>query len=191
MGKGITLTIIQRSQLFVMHQLGHSQRDIANYFNVSKSTVFDTIHRYNETNSFSDRPRSGRPLKTTERTDNLIRRYVKQDPFISSTKIAQQLRAGNLNPLSARTIRLHLFEKFGLRARRPARKPFLLRKQRLKRLRFCHEHKYWKDRMWRTVLFSDETIISQFKSYRPFVRRSLGTRLNPRYLKPIVKHSNS
>ena len=63
--------MIQRSQIFVMHKLGHTQRD---NFKILQKSVLTTIQRYHETSSFSDKYRSGRPFKTTERADNLIRR---------------------------------------------------------------------------------------------------------------------
>ena len=47
----------------------------------------------------------------------------------------------------------------------------------------------WTQEQWETVLFSDETAISQFKTYRPFVRRPKGTRMQPKYLAPTTKKS--
>ena len=133
-------------------------------------------------------PQSGRPAKTTERTDNMIHRLATINPFISSTQIHSELQVLGPNVPSPRTIRRRLLKKFKLKAYKPASKPFLSYSQRQKRVRFAKEHLMWTKDMWRKTLFSDESTFSQFFSYRPFVRRPAKSRLNPRYTRKTIKH---
>ena len=188
MGRGKQLSIMQRGQIVVLLSEGLSQRYIANKLGVSQCAVAYTAKKQVQTGQVVDRKRSGRPRVSSIRTDNLIHRYSLANPSISSSEIHSELNNSGLDPPSSRTIRRRLCNTFGLRARKPARKPYLTAVQRKKRIDFCKIHQNWTADMWRSVEFSDETAVSQFKTYRPFVRRPPGTRLSPKYLLPMVKH---
>ena len=94
--------------------------------------------------------------------------------------------------ISTRTIRRRLSTKFGLTARRPAKKPLLSAKNRKDRPAFCHKFRQWTAEDWSKVLFSDETTARLFSNVgAQMVRRPKGVRYNPRYCQPTVKHSLS
>ena len=66
-------------------------------------------------------PKTGRPRKTTPRTDNTIFRDSQKDPWKSCRRIKTDLQENyNIN-ISAKTISRRLNEK-GLFSRRPAKK---------------------------------------------------------------------
>jgi hypothetical protein len=89
------------------------------------------------------------------------------------------------------TIRRRLCNDFNLKAYRPARKPLLSAKNIRDRRCFCEAHKLWTIAEWGRVMFSDESLIRQFYSNIPIIRRPPGQRYNIRFTIPTVKHSPS
>lgn len=185
------LSTVKRAQILALSQEGYSSRYIAAKFRISSGTVTKTIQRFQAIGTFADRGRSGRPKATSPRMDNSIHRYCQIDPSISSTEIQSELNNSGLEAPSTRTIRRRLKDTFKLPARKPARKPLLNPEQRQKRIEFCRTHENWTGEQWRSLMFSDEATISQFKTFRPFVRRPAGKRLDPRFLAPTLKKSKT
>ena len=54
-------------------EAGELQSAVARHFNVSQSTISRLYHRFLQTNSTQDRPRSGCPRVTTDAEDRYIR----------------------------------------------------------------------------------------------------------------------
>ena len=90
---------------------------------------------------------------------------------------------------SVTTIKYRLLRKYELRSFKPATKPLLSRKNIKDRIRFCKQFKNWTADDWSEVMFSDETIISQFRTFRLHVRRPVKQRFNPRYVTSSVRSS--
>ncbi|KMQ82292.1 paired box protein and transposase domain containing protein, partial [Lasius niger] len=77
----------------------------------------------------------------------------------------------------------------GLCARVPVKKPLIRAKNRKIRLTFAKEHESWTTKDWKKVLWSDESKFNLFGSDgRRYIRRPKGTRMDPRYQRPTVKH---
>ena len=53
---------------------------------------------------------------------------------------------------------------------------------------FALAHKDWTVEEWSKVLFSDESKFLLYDSSVQYVRRPVGQRYNPKYMKPTVKH---
>ena len=132
-----------RAQIVALINTGMSQSDFGRCLNTSQQNVCRTMQRFNATKSFNSRKRSGRPHITSSTTDRVLHRAVVADPFISSRTLAQQFPE-----ISTRTIRRRLSTKFGLTARRPAKKPLLSAKNRKDRLAFCHKFRQWTSEDW-------------------------------------------
>lgn len=163
---------------------GISQKEIAKRYNVHKSSVSRIISHFKSNKDISITHRGGRPRKTTKRVDGYIVQQAKKDPFATSNKIAARLPV----PISTRTVRRRLVEA-NLRARRPAKKPLISKRNLKKRLKFAKDHLNWSEQKWKTVLFSDESkfnLIGSDGLY--FVRRPPNKRLETRYCKKTVKH---
>lgn len=176
-----------RAQIIVLCDSGLSQAAVSRRLKLSRQCVNYTIKRFRETGSYRSKPRCGRPSATSEVTDRMIRRKVQTNPTISSIELSREL-PGSVTP---RTIRRRLLLKYGLRSRRPAKKPHLSVKNVRDRLKFCRKYRHWTPEMWSKVLFSDETTIRQFSTAPCLVRRPPGTRYEKRYCLPTVKHSPS
>ena len=114
----------------------------------------------------------------------MIVRMCKRSPRSSSTKIQAQLPQCEV--VSKRTIRRRLFDH-GLKARRPAKKPLLTRKNIKDRVAFCRKYKHWTSDQWEDVLFSDEATFTQSYSFVRSVRRPVGCRDEAKYCVSAVK----
>lgn len=167
---------------------GKSCREIAKMLKVGKSTVSDLLKKYNSGGGLSDRPRSGRPRKTTQKIDRVIRRKSVADVRKTATCIAEELRQENLSDVSRSTVSRRLRD-FGLFGRVGVRKPFISKKNKAARLQFARDHRDWTIEQWKNVAFSDESKFNLFGSDgKTYVRRPVCKRYDPRYQIPTVKH---
>jgi transposase len=189
MGKKKELSSELRAQITTLHEHGLSQREISSDLGISQPCVQRTLRRFSELGSYRSRKRSGRPRATSIRDDHIIRRTSVAHPTASAAYIARQLPPTSRPSLS--TIKRRLHDDFGLKAHRPARKPALSKKNIMDRVAFCRRYEHWSQDDWSKVLFSDETMVRQFTTYTPHVRRPPGTRFEARYTVPVVKHSPS
>ena len=62
----------QRERAIGMLTAGMSARDAARHFQRYKSTISRLLNRFEQTGNVADRPRSGRPRKTTLREDRFL-----------------------------------------------------------------------------------------------------------------------
>ena len=93
--------------------------DIALHFLVCKRTIMRLAERYNMTGEVSDRRRSGRPRKTSDAEDRVIRKINLRDRTRTACQTVREW-AGN-NPISRHTVRRRL-KSFGIKCRRPIKK---------------------------------------------------------------------
>jgi transposase len=63
------LTISERWQAVGMHNGGISHRRVTDNFRVNHSIIVRLMQRFRQTGNVIDRPRAGRPRKTTPRED--------------------------------------------------------------------------------------------------------------------------
>lgn len=187
MGRGRTISSETAAQIVAYRNTEMTQCAIATRLGLAQSVVCRILQRYGKTKSFHPRKQSGRPRKSSNQTDRIIRRMAIKDPCISSTMIEANLPSSI--SLSSRTIRRRLQVDYKLRSYRPARKPSLSCKNIKDRLAFAKKYQHWTVEQWRKVIFSDETIVRQFENLKPRVRRPPGQRFNNRYVCPTVKHS--
>jgi hypothetical protein len=75
------LTIPESWQAVGMHNDGFSYRRVADHFRVNHSIIVRLMQLFLQTGNVTDRPRAGRPRKTTPREDRLISRRARQRPF--------------------------------------------------------------------------------------------------------------
>jgi transposase len=148
------LTIPEMWQAVGMHIGGLSHRRVADHFRVNHSIIVRLMQRFRQTGNVTDRPRAGRPRKTTPREDRLISRRARQRPFSTAGALRGNLALGG--HISTRTVirRLHHQE---MRARRPIKRSQLTLRHRHARFDWSHDHLGWTIRTWRRVHWSDES----------------------------------
>lgn len=113
---------------------------------------------------------------------------VQVDPFITSTKIKQELYL----QVNTSTIRRRLIEA-KLPSRSPRKTPLLKKRHIQNRLKFAKEKVNWPISKWRNILWTDESKIVLFGrgGHRKCVRRPINTEYNPKYTMKTVKHGGS
>jgi len=80
-----------RERVIKFSEDGKSSRDIALLFSIGKSTVNDIIAKYRAGYGFKDRPRSGKPRKTSKRIDLVIKRKSTANVKKTAAEIAREL----------------------------------------------------------------------------------------------------
>ena len=136
-------------------------REIARKAKVSKAAVPNAITKYQSEGNFTDRKRSSRPKVTSCREDCLMHKMVTRSPMSSSKKIqAKLIDTGTV--VRTKMIQCRLSLEFGLKSCKPARKPHLTEAMKKKHPDFAKRHADWKTEIWKRVLFSDESSVSQF-----------------------------
>ena len=142
-------------------------------------TVYCIKKRLGETGSVADRPRSGRPKKTSVREDRALVRYSLSDRRLTSPELRQRMELELGVTISSSTIRKRLNSN-GLRGCVAVKKPLLRPANVNGRLEFARRHKNWTVQQWDTVLWSDESAFQLFcGAKRAIVRRRVGTEVQP------------
>lgn len=172
-------------------QKGETNKDIAERFHVGRATIQRTWARWKATRSVKNKKKTGRPRKTTPRQARVLVRLVKKDPFLTAVDV-QNYAQDNLNLTISHTTARRILASVGLRGRKPAKKPWISKKNRAARMKFAKDHEHWTVLQWSRILWSDETKNNLFGSDGiKFVRRPAGKRFDPKYQMPTVKHSAS
>jgi len=148
------LSIAERWQAVGMSQTGLSNRRVAQRVGVHHSVIDRLMDRFQATGTVEDRPRSGRPRKTTPREDRLIARRARRDNFTTAGRIRAGVPFGG--HVSVRTVIRRLNAQH-LLARRPIKRPELTARHRIARLNWSRDHLQWNIRNWRRVHWSDES----------------------------------
>ena len=135
---------------------GMSGRDIARYFHRHESTISRLLNRFQQTGHVADRPRSGRPRKTTPREDRSLTTSSRRNRLFSSRKLGRLLRNATGTRVCDTTARNRLHAA-RLKACRPYVGIPLTLRHRETRRQWARVHQGWTRRQWRNVLFSDKS----------------------------------
>jgi transposase len=136
-----------------MHNGCFGHRRVADQFRVNHSIIVRLMQRYRQTGNVTDRPRAGRPRKTTPRNRHISRR-ARQRTFSTAGALRGNLAFGG--HISTRTVIRRLHNQ-GMRARRPIQRPQLTLRHRHARFDWSLDQLGWTIRTWRRVQSSDES----------------------------------
>lgn len=187
MGLNANLTPEQRQNIVELHQSGLSFRKIADQVGCGKSACAAAWQLFQSTGSHNDRQKSGRPRKTDPRTDRAIHRMAEADPTKTAVDILKAIRLRNSMKIGVHTVRNRL-RAFGLFGRIARKKPFICRRNRLRRLEFAQRHLNWTAKDWAKILWSDESKFNRFGSDGSrYVRRRVNEEFNRKCMVPTVK----
>lgn len=182
------LSTEDRVRIICLSDEGYTAREVAKKIGCNHSTVIRLVKKYEEYESVADRPRSGRPRKTSFRQDRILRRLSLSQRHQTSPQLLQQWSSDEGVQVSPRTVRGRLLE-FGLRGCKAVKKPLLTKFQRNRRVQWAKEHRHWTPEMWDNVLFSDEAQFCISGNHcSAFVRRFPHEKYRPSCLLPTVKH---
>jgi len=177
-----------RKLVVQLREDGNSLRNIAQIIKKSHSSVQYIINRYNETGSFEDRKRTGRPQKLKSHQKRAILRQVVMEPKISAPKLAGMIDTDYNIRVVPQTIR-NVIRNAGYKGCVARKKPFISKINKKKRLDFAKSHINKVNDFWKSVLFSDESKFNIFGSDgRVMVWRKPNKQMDCKNLCPTVKH---
>jgi len=182
------LSLLDRGRAVGWFQDGVGIREIARRLQVSPSVITRLRQRYQATGRVEDRPRPGRPKKTTAREDRLITRRAQAVRTSTANRIRRQLRAATNTNVSGQTVRnrLHAAQ---YHARRPAKRAKLTLAHKRARRAWCTRHVRFTRQQWAQVLFSDESrFCLEHNDGRVRVWRRRGERYNEDCIQQVTAH---
>ena len=145
------------------------------------------VDRFSATKTLKNKPRTGRPRTLTEADRRFVAREVKKNPRCSAPKIAAELGRRGTSVCDS-TVRNTLRE-MDFHGRRPRKKFYVSKVNRLKRLGFAKEHRHTGLEVFDKTVWTDESKYDIFGSDGNVqVWRQPNTELQPRNLIPTVKH---
>ena len=161
-----------------------SPAEVADIFNVSKRQVKRIRKRYQEIGDVHDRPRLGRPRKTTARDDSLLVQLSKSRPMSITSQLQEWTPA---TPVSSRTVR-RIIARDGLHGGIVAQKQPALNKRQLRNLvAYAKAHNLmegWTAEKW-PKFFSDESSVELNPKRCHYCRRPSGAHLEPQFTQKI------
>jgi transposase len=160
-------------------EAGQSMGEVANFFNVSHSTIWKLWKQFQDEQTIKRRPGQGRKRITTSQDDRYLMLNAKRKRDITAKRLSDELFAASNIRISRFTVYRRLAEK-SLYARRPMVCVPLTSTHRMHRLNWCNNHLQWNQQDWARVLFTDESRFSlESDSKRLIIWREPGTRYHP------------
>ena len=145
------LTEFQRGLVIGAYLVCRSAKQVARTLKMPRTTVSRWITRYEQTKTVDRAPGSGRPRKTTVRTDRVLFRLARKHRFASCNELLSHWQT----QISRRTLTRRLRER-KLRQYRPCRVPLLSRNNIRARLDWAMRRCHWR-LQWNRVIWSDES----------------------------------
>jgi transposase len=135
---------------------GLVNKEIAKKTGLSIRGIRKIATNVKKTNSFKDKPRSGRPQKMNERNKRRTLRILKNKEATTATGISKVLKKYHDVDISRYTV-ARVLKSFGYACRVKKKKPKLTIKHKKDRLEWAKKHEAWTADDWRKVIWSDES----------------------------------
>ena len=136
-----------------------------------KAFVYRVISRFKADKTLEPKPRTSRPIISTEREGRMIVKMVLKDRFDIATSIYRAFCENTGKPITRKTVSRWL-NKEKIVARIPRSKPLISGKNSKVRLDFVTEYITWTEEQWNIIHCSDESKSNFFVSDgKRFVRR--------------------
>ena len=161
---------------------------IAQIAGVSEKCVRTTIKNFAAGLDYKEASRAGRPKKLTDRDENYIFRKARACYKWSNKDFANDFNStfgdhSISRELVRRTLKAKKIESFTA-----IKKPLLTVRDRLKRIKWCRERKYWTVNDWANVIFSDESNFEVFnRKGRVLVKRYRSEKFSTRFVIPRLQ----
>ena len=173
---------VTKSLILSLHAAGRQRKDIASHVVCSKASISIVINAV----ALKDQVACGKQKKTTPQDDRQLCRIAKTNRFSSTTQLFQlsQKWSCALGREVSTAITFRRLREMDFRCRKPAVKPLLNCKQKLKRLQLANMHKDWTSQQWSKVIFSDQSkFCIEFGDRGALVCRAKDERYDPACLK--------
>lgn len=188
MGKGKEIPLEVRKIILKLYLEHKTYREIGELIGKSHSSVYKIIKKYINTGDLPPKPRSGRPKMLSSRQERSIVSKIKANPHLSAPKIAAALENTENVSVSTQTVR-NTLKHAGYHGRSTRKKPFICKRNAIKRLEFAKKHINQPDEFWKNVVFTDESKYNIFGSDgRRMVWRKPNTEFQFKNINATVKH---
>lgn len=148
-----------------LYKAGHSSKEICELKGLKLKTVQNFIHRF-KTVREGKLPLSpktpGKPKKVSERTQSVLHGQVEVNPSLAVRELKEQNHT-LLGNVSLHAVQQTLLCDLGYRHYRQQKKPLINDKQRRMRLNFAKKYRDWYLGKCRTVLWSDESNLCEWR----------------------------
>lgn len=167
---GKKLSVELRAEIAALHDENDlSYGELAARYSLSKSTVYNIVHKKQVYGTVIDRPRSGRPKVSSARDDRRLLRLSRANRRLSASELRQQWSI----TASLSTVKSRL-RQGGLKGCIAVRKPFWKEVHKRNRMAWCKARKDWTLDQWRTMRYTDESSFCLIpNSHRVYVRRGV------------------
>ena len=163
-------------------EAGKSISFVSRHLKVARSTIRQWMKQWIEKENFSRSKPSGRPPKTTPRSDRVLVRIVKQNRF-ANCRLLVSLWGQHV---SRWTVNRRL-KKYGFRSYRCAVKPFLSQKNKEARYRWAQNRVFWSLERFTKIIWSDE---SRFRLFVNDGRVRVWRERGERFREDLIRHSH-
>ena len=150
MGHTEELSDFQHGTVFGWHLSNKSVPQISALLELPQSTLSAVIVKWKHLGATTAQPRSGRPLKLTERNCRVLKRCTRKNHLSSVATLIAEFQSDFGSNISTSTVRRELHE-IAFLGRVAAHKPFIKRNAKL-RLEWCKAHRHWTLEQWKHVL---------------------------------------
>ncbi|MBW0582809.1 hypothetical protein O181_122524 [Austropuccinia psidii MF-1] len=145
------LRVEQCSQIVGMWQASLSLRTIVLRMGVPKSTVHDTIRRFQEHGTCADWPKTGRPPLLNQADRHNLDEFITHNQRANLNEISQAIP----NNVSNQTISKAIHD-LGKRSCIAPKKPYLCQLDFDQRLIFAQQFGHWNLQSWACIIWTDE-----------------------------------
>jgi transposase len=183
------LTPTERARIKGQHEAGCSINKLIKKWKVSKNTVRSIVRNRENDDDFKDKPRSGRPPKTSPRENRTMKFKSLKDRFLTAKAMALKENPNFVkNQVSVTVVKQRLRDA-GLLGRVARKKPLLRTYNINYRLQWARKYCDWTLKDWKRVIFSDESPFTLFQiNGKQYVRRRPGEEYKDECILPTVKH---
>ncbi len=178
-----------REKIISQYYKGKTYKQIAEIFEIPKSTVCDIVRRLKNENRIASIPQTSRLKLLTEHDERIIVRKIKRNSRLSAPKVHAEVFEEISKKVLSSTIRRTL-KNNGYNCRIARRKPLINAMNRKRQLDFAKQYRDKPEHFWYDVIFADESKYIVFGSdSREIICRRPNEALKPINLLATLKHS--
>ena len=157
------LTDAEKGLIVGMHKAGTRSLNIAKQLSMPPTTIYTILQNFKRRGTVVSPKPPGRPRKFTERNLRHLERVLHVDRHVPLMEITNQM--ADVANVSCCNVR-NAMNSLGYRNCVPAKKPFLIEKQKAGRLAFAKKHRHWTQEDWKKVIWTDESCFEVGKNSR-------------------------
>lgn len=145
----------RRVQIVTLREQGLSLKEIEKITGKHRFTISRICKHVQQTKSFKEKPRSGRPKLLDDRHKRVLARILLKSNVKTAENVRKEAKQFHNIDVSRDTVARAL-KSMGFVARVKKKKPMLSAKHRKARLDWARKHSKWTSDDWKHVIWSDE-----------------------------------